>query len=193
MAQITHRIVAAGLLLCSAAAPARADVSADIQSKVDGAMKNAKSFVVTTSYPAQAYSSTVVYVAPDRARFAVAVAVRTTDVITIGDTSYSSKNGAPFEKAPVSADESARFKSIGHVKVGAIRADVRADGLTYGAFETTVPLGAAVTLTCMYDKKSFRLARCANDEVTQTYNHYDDPGNVVEMPPNAVEAPKDGT
>jgi len=171
------------------AGPSRADASADVQTKVDGAMKSAKSYVVTTVYPAQAYSSTLVYVAPDRSRVAVAIAAHTTDVITVGNTSYSSKNGTPFEKAPVSSDESARLKSIGRVKVGALQADVTADGITYGAFETTIPLGSVVTVTCTYDKKSFRLARCVNDEVTQTYNHYDDPNNVVEMPKNAVEAP----
>jgi hypothetical protein len=185
------RAVTAALLLGSVAAPARADVSADVQTKVDGAMQSAKSYVVTTSYPAQAYSATLVYVAPDRSRVAVAIAARTTDVITVGNTSYSSKNGTPFEKAPVLPDESARLKSIGRVKVGAIRPDITTGGVTYGAFETTVPLGAAVTLTCMYDKKSFRLARCVNNEVTQTYNHYDDPINVVEMPKNAIDAAQD--
>jgi hypothetical protein len=192
MNQIARRSAIAALLVCSAALPARADVAADLQQKIDAAMRNAKSFVVTTLYPAQAYSSTLVYVAPNRSRVAVAIAASTTDVVTVGDTSYSSKNGAPFEKAAVLPEESARLKSIGSVKVETVRADITTEGATYGAFETSVPLGSAVTLTCTYDKKSFRLARCANGEVTQTYKNYDDPNNTVETPTNFVDVPKGG-
>jgi hypothetical protein len=65
------------------------------------------------------------------------------------------------------------------------------DGVSYGAFDTTVPLGAGVTLICTYDKKSFRLARCSNADVTQTYKGYDDPANSIEAPTNVVDAPKD--
>ncbi len=180
----------AALLVCSVAFSARADTPGNLQLKVDAAMHGARSFVITTLVPAQQYSSTLVFVAPNRSRVAVAIAANTTDTVTVGDTSYSSKNGTPFEKAAVSTEESARLKSIGSVKVGAIHADVMSGGVAYGAFDTTVPLGAAVKLTCTYSKKSFRLARCSNDDVTQTYNDYDNPNNVVETPANFVDAPK---
>jgi hypothetical protein len=182
-------LIATTVLLGAVAAPARADMTSDVQLKVDAAMKSAKSFVVTTLYPAQAYSATLVHVAPDRSRVVVAVAATTTDIVTVGGTSYSSKNGAPFEKAALSADASARVHTFGDVKVGAIDADVTIDGVTYGAFETTFPLGADITLRCTYEKKSFRLVRCANGDVTQTYSGYNDPQNVVEPPTNVVDAP----
>ncbi len=157
-------------------------MTADVQSKIDGAMKSAKSYVVTTRYPAQSYSSTLVYVAPDRYRVAVAVAATTTDVITVGATSYSSKNGAPFEKAPVSPEETERIKLISVVKVAAAHADVTVDGVTYGAFDTAPPAGTSAGLTCTYDKKSYRLVRCANADWTQSFDDYDDPKNVVDVP-----------
>jgi hypothetical protein len=195
MKPLPLRTALVALSWCSLAAAARADATAGVQTKIDRALKSAKSFVVSTQFPAQEYASTLVYVAPDRSRLAVAIAANTTDVVTIGSTSYGSKNGAPFERAAVVADPNARVAPLGSVKVGAIRADVTIDGVAYGAFDTTLPLGTAVTLTCAYDKKSFRLARCVNDDVTRTYGGYDDPRNVVEPPADyieAPEAPKDG-
>jgi hypothetical protein len=190
MNQTVLRAVLAALLLGSVAAAARADASADVQAKIDGAMASAKSFVVVTSYPAQAYASTLVYVAPNRSRLAVAVAASTTDVIVVGDTSYSSKNGAPFDKAPLAPGSANRFTAAGSVKVGSLRPDVTAAGVTYGAFTTTLPLGADVTITCTYDKKTFRLARCENADVTRIYSAYDDPNNTVDVPANIVDTPQ---
>jgi len=172
MNQTVLRAVLAALLLGSVAAAARADASADVQAKIDGAMASAKSFVVVTSYPA------------------VAVAASTTDVIVVGDTSYSSKNGAPFDKAPLAPGSANRFTAAGSVKVGSLRPDVTAAGVTYGAFTTTLPLGADVTITCTYDKKTFRLARCENADVTRIYSAYDDPNNTVDVPANVVDTPQ---
>jgi hypothetical protein len=187
--------VAVASSVFSSAASARADTAATVQKKIDGALKSARSFSVTTLYPAQAYSATLVYVAPDRSRLAVAVAATTTDVISVGNAVYTSKNGAVFEKAAVVAGDGAAAAPLGSVNVGAIRADVAIDGVAYGAFETTLPLGTVVTLTCAYDNRSFRLARCVSSDVTRTYGSYDDPKNVVEPPAGFVEAspaPKDG-
>ncbi len=180
----------AAVLACALTGPARADATTDIQSKVDAAMKGAKSYVVTTLYPAQAYASTLVFVAPDRSRVDVAVNASTTDVVTVGGVSYSSKNGATFERASATPDQLSRLRASANVKVGAVQPDVVVGGVTYGAFQTTVPLGTAQTLTCTYDKKTFRLARCSNDDVTQTYDGYDDPKNVVDTPANFVNAPE---
>ncbi|MGD0474848.1 MAG: hypothetical protein ABSB70_16760 [Candidatus Velthaea sp.] len=192
MKQFAVRTAIAMLCVCSVAAAARADATAGVQSKIDGALKRAKSFVVTTQFPAQAYASTLVFVAPDRSRLAVAIYANTTDVIVIGRTSYSSKNGAPFEKAAIPPDPNAVTAPLGSVKVAALHSDVTIEGVAYGAFDTTLPLGTPVTVTCAYDKKSYRLARCVNDDVTRTYAGYDDPQNVVDPPKDFVEIPKDG-
>jgi hypothetical protein len=196
MKQIALRTAIVSACLCSVAAAARADATAGVQTKIDGALKSAKSFVVMTRYPAQSYASTLVYVAPNRSRLAVAIAASTTDVITIGGRMYSSKNGAPFEKGAVPPDADVYTVPPGGVKVAALRADITLGGVAYGAFDTRLALGTPVTLTCAYDKQSFRLARCVNDEVTRTYGNYDDPHNVVEAPADfveaPVEAPKDG-
>jgi hypothetical protein len=144
---------------------------------------------LTTRFPVQAYASTLVFVAPNRGRLAVAIAANTTDIVSVGSTTYSSKNGAPFVKSAATPEDSATFASAGRVKVGAIRPDVTIAGVAYGAFDTTVPMGASVTLTCAYDKTTFRLARCASNDVTRTYDGYDDPQNVVEPPKNFIEAP----
>jgi hypothetical protein len=183
------RFLMAGVFASAVATPAWADMTAEVQSKIDGALERAKSYVVTTHYPAQAYSATLVHVAPDRSRVVVAVAATTTDIVTLGDMTYSSKNGAPFEKAPRSAEPTAHAGPIGGVKVAALVADVTVDGVTYGAFDAAVPLGAQQTLRCTYDKKTFRLVRCANDDVTEIYGGYNDPANVIEAPSNVAAAP----
>jgi hypothetical protein len=194
MKQIALAAALAAVAVCSSGAAARADATAGVQTKIDGALRSARSFVVLTQFPAQAYSATLVYVAPNRSRISVAVAATTTDTITLGSAVYSSKNGAPFEKSAAPAADPAAGP-LGSVKVGAIHADVTIDGVAYGAFDTTLPLGTLVTLTCAYDKRSFRLARCVNSDVTRTYGSYDDPQNVVEPPSGFVEAspaPKEG-
>ncbi len=170
-------------------AAAQADSLVDLQAKLDGAFKGARSYVVTTSYPAQTYASTIVYVAPDRTRVAVAVSANTTEIVTIGKMTYRSRNGEPFERSATSADSGPRPPGVGRIKVTGLHADVRTGGVTYGAFETTVPLGKLLTLTCTYDKKNYRVMQCANAEVTQTYNDYDNPQNTVDAPSNAVDAP----
>ncbi len=109
--------------------------------------------------------------------------------MTIGHTIYSSKNGAPFEKSAIAADAQPRDTPVGSVKVGELRPDVTLHGRTYGSFETTVELGKVLTLTCTYDKLRFRLIRCANDDVSQTYTNFDDPANSIEAPRDAIDAP----
>jgi hypothetical protein len=120
------------------------------------------------------------------------MAANTTDIVTVGARSFRSRNGAPFEKTSVAPPADGRLRAIGSVKVGALHADVTIAGITYGTFDTTVALGAPVTLRCTYDKRSFRLARCANDDVTQTYENYDDPQNTVTAPNDGVDASKGG-
>jgi len=191
--QTLVRSALAAMLLAAAASPAPADESANVQSRIDAAMKSAKSFAVTTQYPAEAYSATLVHVAPDRSRVVVAIAATTTDVVTVGSASSSSKNGAAFQKVESPADASVRARLGGSLKVGALDPDVTVAGVTYGAFETTLPLGRAATLKCTYDKRSFRLVLCSNADVTQTYSAYDDPSNVVEPPTNLDQASPAGT
>ncbi len=186
MNQFVQRFVTALVLMSAVGLPADADEIADVQARIDSAMKSAKSFVVRTVDPAQNYSSTIIHIAPNRSRIIVAVAATTTDLVAVGDTEYSSRNGAPFEKAPVTPEESARLRSIGTVKIAAVRPDVNVDGVTYGAFDTTAPLSAATTLMCTYFKKSYRLVRCVGDDVTQVYKSYDDPANVVDPPTNVA-------
>jgi hypothetical protein len=192
MNQFAQRFAMAVLLVGALALPADADAIADVQTHIDAAMKSAKSFVVTTLDPAQNYSSTVIHIAPDRSRIVVAVAATTTDLVAVGETEYSSKNGAPFEKATVTPQESARLKAIGTVKIAAVRPDVSVDGVTYGAFDAALPFGVATTLTCTYFKKSYRLVRCISDDVTQVYKAYDDPSNVVEVPTNVAQTSQGG-
>ncbi len=191
MNEFARRFGLSLLLVCAGSSAAQADGMSDLQKKLDGALKSAKSFVISTRYPAQAYASSLTFVAPNRTRVSVAVAATTTDVITIGQTLYSSKNGAPFEKSPVGQPSGAPPPAVvGSVKVSALEPDITVEGVTYGAFDTIVSLDKPVTLACRYTKHDFRLVRCTNGEVSQSYTSYNDPANIIEAPPGAVDSPK---
>ncbi|MFN2461088.1 MAG: hypothetical protein ABR591_10435 [Candidatus Velthaea sp.] len=183
MKQFARLALAAALIVSTAAAPARADDKFDLQSKLTAALKAARSFVATTVVVANGVSTTTTYVAPDRTKTDVLLGQSTRQIITIGDVSYTSRDGAAFERGTVPTALVAQLKSLTEVSVSALAPDVAADGATYGAFKTIVGLAPqAVTLTCTYDKKTYRLAKCASSEVIQTFGNYDDPKNVVEAP-----------
>ncbi|GAC1538522.1 MAG: hypothetical protein NVS2B17_12550 [Candidatus Velthaea sp.] len=185
MKQYARLALAAALVVC-AAAPARADDSSDVQSKVSAALKAAKSFVATTLFPAAGASTISVFVAPDRVKTDVAYGTNASTVILIGTEAYTSRNGAPYEKATVPANILAELTSLTVVNVTAVKPDIVEAGTALGAFTTVV--GApphTLTLTCTYDKKTYRLAKCASEQIIQTFANYDDPKNIVEPPKGA--------
>lgn len=179
------RLALTALSVVCAASPARADDRADVQHKVSAALKASKSFVATTLIPAAGASTISVFVAPDRVKTDVAYGTNATTVIVVGSDSYTSRNGGPFEKAEVPPNVLVQLKSLTEVNVLGIAPDVLESGARFGAFTTVVGGPMTVTLTCTYDKKTYRLAKCASDQIIQTFARYDDPKNVVEPPASA--------
>ena len=75
--------------------------------------------------------------------------------------------------------------------------DVVEGGVTYGAFSVETPTASIpgaptaspMTMTCTYDKTTYLVHSCSNGIVTQTFSAYNDPANVVTIPPDARSAP----
>jgi len=180
------RLVLVGALLICVAAPARADDKSDLQAKVSGALKHAKSFVATSLIVQIGISTTTVFVAPDRTKTSVATGGQTRDIVTIGDAVYVSANGAPFEKRS-SASLLAQIKALTEVSISAVVPDITAGGVTFGVYQTIADVpGMPITLTCTYDKKTYLPVKCTSDALVQTFGNYDDPKNIIEIPQGAV-------
>jgi len=180
------RVALVAVLLVYCAVPAWADDKSDLQAKVSGALKHAKSFVATSLSVQMGLSTTTVFVAPDRTKTSVAIAGQTRDIVTIGEAVYISSNGGPFEKR-TSPAVLAQIKALSDVSISAIVPDVTVGGVSYGAYQTVVDVpGVPITLTCTYDKKTYLPVKCSSDALVQTFGNYDDPKNVIEIPQGAV-------
>ncbi len=168
-------------LLIGTARPAAADDLATLNAKVGAAMHAAKSFVLTTT--AGGFNGTMTFVAPDRYRTALAYNGTSYDVIVIGKDGYVSANGSAFRKVDAPPEFLQTQVQLREVPVDAVLPDTTVNGTTYGQFSTT-SAGPQhdQRLTCSYDKRTYRIARCANDALTIGFTKYDDPANAVAPP-----------
>jgi hypothetical protein len=182
-----RRLIPLALLALLAAAPAaaRADDLAAVRSRVGAAMASAKSFVVTTT-AATGFSVTMTFVAPDRYHSTLAYN-GTTDVVLVGPVAYISSDGRSYRKTDAPPEVIAAQAQLRDVPVDSVLPDKTAGGKTWGQFATT-SAGPQKDqhVVCSYDKKTYRIAECANEGLTLTFSRYDDPANVVTVPTNVV-------
>lgn len=173
--------------LAGTALPARADDLATVGAKVGTAMHAAKSFVLTTT--TGGFNGAMTFVAPDRYRTSLAYNGTTYEVVVIGKDGYVSANGSPFRKVDAPPEFLQTQVQLRDVPVDAVLPDTTVNGTVYGQFATT-SAGPQhdQRLTCTYDKKTFRIARCANESLTIGFGKYDDPANAVTVPPAAAPA-----
>jgi hypothetical protein len=165
---------------------AQADDAADLQAKIRAAVQHAKSFTTTAIFLNSGTVIRTVYVAPDRYATSTAVDGDSRDVVIVGDALYQRVNNGPFKKTPVPAEVAAQLKAQFDFTVTSIAADQNAGGTTFGTFTSLVAAGPpAVTLTCTYEKTTYRPVRCWNDTLRETFAHYDDAANIVDVPQGA--------
>lgn len=129
------------------------------------------------------------YVAPDRLRVETTTAsgLRVASV-TIGDRQrvVGSLNGKRVvETGGSDVDWSNVLVSQGlGARDAAATEDVVADGTRYGAYvygARTSNARPPVPTVCIYDKRSYRVVRCASELGTTAFDRYDDPANVVDF------------
>jgi hypothetical protein len=180
-------LLAGAAQLAGAASPAAADDLAAVNAKVGTAMHAAKSFVLTTT--TGSFNGAMTFVAPDRYRTSLAYNGTTYEVVVIGKEGYVSANGSPYRKADAPPEFLQTQVQLRDVPVDAVLPDTTVNGTVYGQFATT-SAGPQhdQRLTCTYDKKTYRIARCANESLTIAFTKYDDPANAVAVPPGAAPA-----
>ncbi len=178
-------LLAGAAQLAGMALPAAADDLATVNAKVGTAMHAAKSFVLTTT--TGGFSGAMTYVAPDRYRTSLAYNGTTYEVVVIGKEGYVSANGSAYRKVDAPPEFLQTQVQLRDVPVDAMLPDTTVGGTVYGQFATT-SAGPQhdQRLTCTYDKKTYRIARCANESLTIGFSKYDDPANAVAVPPAAV-------
>ncbi len=164
-----------------AAAPAAADDLAAVNAKIGAAMHAAKSFVLTTT--SGGFDGTMTFVAPDRYHTSLAYNGTTYDVIVIGKDGYVSANGSAYRKVDTPPEFLQTQVQLRDVPVDALLPDTVQNGVTYGQFATT-SAGPQhdQRLTCTYDKRTYRVSRCANDALAIGFTKFDDPANAVTVP-----------
>ena len=184
---MSRRLVPLALLALLAAAPAaaRADDLTTVRTKVGAAMTAAKSFVVTTT-AATGFTVTMTFVAPDRYHSSLAYNGKT-DVVLVGPIAYVSSDGRTYRKTDAPPEVIAAQAQLRDVPVDNVLPDKTAGGKTWGQF-TTTSAGPQKDqhLICTYDKKTYRIAECANEGLTLAFSRYDDPANVVTVPSNVT-------
>jgi hypothetical protein len=174
------------LALSAVATPVLADDKSDLHEKLVAGMTAVKSFQQTMVITPTGMVTTSTVVMPDRAKVSVAAGAQTIDMIIAGGDMYKSTNGGPYTKSATPAAIAGQFSKVTVPDVVAILPDKTTGSVTVGVFESSIPTpNGPVKLTCTYDKKTYRLADCSGDLLTQTFSNYDDPKNVIEAPKDA--------
>lgn len=176
-------------LLAAMALPASADDAAGLRARVSAAMQSTHSFLLATTMTS-GLAGTMTYVAPDRYHTVVAYGGSNYDVVIIGQSAYVSTNGGAYSPMPVPSGFVETQMQLRNVPVESLLPDTTVAGVTYGQFATT-SAGPQHDqhLSCTYDKTTYRVVRCANPSVTVSFSHYDDPTNVVVVPPPPTPGP----
>lgn len=182
----------------AAPAPAGADDPQALTAKLVAAAAGVNSFVIHMQVTGAAgVSGSLTFVRPMRIKSEFTGDATSVETYFIDGTVYTHLPGG-WEKMKIdSAHTSAQSVNIADglaSSVVTVLPDRTEDGASVGVIEVENPVAPAGGLTaqaagsrmvCSYDKTSYRLRVCTNSIMTMTYAKYNDPANVVELPPEA--------
>lgn len=169
------------------ALPAQAENTATLQTNVRSALRSAKSFVVVAKIkpmPLAPMGASIEWtvVAPNRFRQVThGDPTGDDDTIIIGHEVYGNKHGSwdvqTWDDRLVTGFEGDVF-------------DVQIVSAGDGTFVMKDPLGRSEsdTLSCTYDKATYRPLTCASAGKTVTFGRYDDPSVTIPTPAHAKRA-----
>lgn len=204
------RIVGILALSVAVSGPAAADESPALTAKICAAAAKITSFVGVSSVPGTTgVTSETTFVRPQKMKSVTTIGTLTVEAYLVDDTMYLHTPQVGWQKmalsqvsnSPLAIDIADRMKSS---KVNYLP-DRQEGGTTVGVYEVATPLpstdstlpapGATAapaapqqTLTCTYDKTTYLTRTCGNAMMTITYTKYNDPANVVDLPPEAKNA-----
>jgi outer membrane lipoprotein-sorting protein len=193
------------------AGAARADDASDVVAKTTATSAGIKSVQLSMNMTIDGggpqkipMSMVMTMVLPDRVKMQMN-GMMSMATYSVGDGFYYINAGGmwqkvAFDKAQMAA-AAAQMKTASAPPPGQIKLlpDRMEDGASVGVYSvtTTVPAmpgvpspaaGKPTTLTCSYDKQTFLVKKCGNENYVMTFSHYNDPANVVELPPEAKNA-----
>jgi hypothetical protein len=210
-------VAAAGAALVVQPAPVRADAAGSaILARINAAQSARTSFVVKTTGTTVGVASTATIVRVSPAKpgdtlSGIAEKIETTagaltiETYIVNSTLYVSLDGTTWQKKTLDAAQVKRltgsivdgFKA--NPPVATVQPDRVDGGVTYGdvrVVSATPPSLAAlapsapktVTIECMYDKATFLMHECDNEQFSLAFSKYDDPSNTVALPLAAANA-----
>jgi hypothetical protein len=204
------RVRAALVLALALPAAAAADDRVAVTAKIAAAATGISSFVVdSTVNGTTGVTSQTTFVRPKMVKSVTTLGTMTVESYIVDDTVYVHWAIMGWQKMSLGQAQSspAALNIAENIKSSKVKylPDRQEDGTTVGAYTIEVPQplaastlpapgtaspapAAALTLTCTYDKSTYLARTCANDMMTLKYSKYNDPGNVVDLPPEAKNA-----
>ena len=183
----------AGAQTAPSPAPPAVTVPSPEAVKLVSAMSKVQSFRVQMSAPSGiAGTITVVMLPARRTKLVLAIGSMLNEVVAADGRMYTRMNGGDWTVAALPA---AGLMTESAMKAMADPAQLRMlpdrveNGTTVGVYQATpvFPPGMAASanptpLTCTYDKTTYLPRTCTYQTMTQTFEGWNDPANVVEVP-----------
>ncbi|MDQ6944279.1 MAG: hypothetical protein M3169_17415 [Candidatus Eremiobacteraeota bacterium] len=180
-------------------APAAATAPSPEAVKIAAAMAKVTSFRIQLSSTNGMGGTITVLVPAKRTKAVVAMGPMMSETVSADGKMYARMNGADWRimDVPPGGDfTAAALKSLNDPSKFRILPDRVENGRTLGVYEMTPPPppGASATtqmpsLTCTYDKTTYLPRTCSFQTMTQTFEGWNDPANVVDVPVVASPAP----
>jgi hypothetical protein len=178
-------------LACSI--PAGASEASVLQVQVRAALRTAKSFVARETVKPNVYvplggSADYTVVAPNRFRLVTNSMPDSDDTIIIGNQVYGDEGKGWMVQTWTDSTVSGFEGDLLDFVILSTGADAMVAGKPVGTFTRQDPHGPKPTdtLSCSYDKATFRPIVCSNDLETVTYSRFDDPSVTIPTPDHAM-------
>jgi hypothetical protein len=168
--------------------------------KLGAAMRKVQSFRVQLTSPAGvAGTFTIVMLPARRTKAVMAMGSMLNELVAADGRMYTRTNGGDWRVAdlpPGGVVTDAAIRSMTDSTQFRILADRVENGTTVGVFEVTpasppgMPVSANSTpVSCTYDKTTYLPRTCTYQMLTQTFEGWNDPANVVDVPVVASPRP----
>ena len=168
--------------------------------KLVAAMSKVRSFrVQLSSATGMAGTITIVLLPAKRTKAAIAMGTMMNEMVAADGRMYTRMNGGDWHVGDMPAGgglTDSALKAMTDPSRFRVLADRVENGTTVGVYEVTplvppgAPAGFAIPpLSCTYDKATYLPRTCEIQGFTQTFEGWNDPANVVDVPVVASPAP----
>ena len=191
----------AGAQTTPSPAPAAAAVAPSPEAvKIAAAMAKVNSFRLQMSSTNGMAGTITVLVPAKRTKALVAMGPMTSEVVMADGRMYVRMNGGDWrvnDTLPGGNFADAALKQLSDPAKFRVLPDRVENGTTVGVFEipppqppgAPAPSATATPIACTYDKTTYLPRSCAFQTMTQTFEGWNDPANVVDVPVVASPAP----